>query len=161
MEKIDDKTMALLTPMGDSDHAESAPPAEPSGLRVAALLRAVDAEHETALRAGASADDNEEPHDSSHADGRLSAISTVRNLIRAHLGEPTPAERAAAEVLALDVSEEGIDPEGDDYALRLVQRINAWMDSDDETIAGRRAALLECAAVAIDGILACDAKGGA
>lgn len=70
-----------------------------------------------------------------------------------------------AEVMALDVSEEDIDPDGDDYALRLVQRINAWMDSDDETIAGRRAALLECAALSIAGILACDAaakqKGGA
>lgn len=132
--------------------------AAPSGLRVAALLEALkdaaDAEH----RLGElylSGDPIGDAHDAARDAYRESA-----RLIRQHLGDPTAEERAAAEVLAVDASEEDIDPEGDDYALRLVQRINAWMDSDDETIAGRRAALLECAAVAIAALLACDAADG-
>ena len=134
--------------------------AAPGGVAVAGLLAELERERDSAKQCRALAAADGKPEIAAEYAGRHDA--TVRDiaLIRHRLGQPTPEQKAAAEVLACDLSDMP-DLAHDPCAstVEIQDWINAWFSNPDTSNAGRRAILLKCAAM---GIVACDAeKGGA
>jgi hypothetical protein len=122
---------------------------------VAALLAAVDEDLNDAIKRLAEAEEDKNSRKAWIESARKFALIHVADLIRTHLDEPAPEERAAAEVLALApaLADIGGGPGTVD---------EAWRDIGREAQEQRgRDGLLTIAMLAIHGALACDAKGGA
>lgn len=124
------------------------------GLRVAALLKAVEARASKARSLARSGD---------HEDGKETGFTAAADLIRQHIGEPTPEERAATEVIAALPAIMQMDGNPGSPA-RVLRHIARECRHPASRVGFRTIAALALAGT-LAGTLACDAvteqKGGA
>lgn len=133
--------------------------AAPAGLRVAALLAEIDDLTDAAVKTA-----NASPFaaDRNRASALALAYANATTAIRQHLGEPTPTERAAAEVLAHDASDviPSATPRILDEIAMEIEQAREYLGFARADRAGYRIARI--ARLALAGIVYCDAaKGGA
>ena len=136
--------------------------AAPGGVAVAGLLGALSAAAEEIDRVRAIGDRAERETDA-FFDGEKHGLLEARKMAREHLGDPTPEQRAAAEVLALG---QRYQPDSETSAADYLDHIETLaseelpLDVPWEEVRTDRDRCLWAAAMALCGIVACDAKPG-
>ena len=136
--------------------------AAPGGVAVAGLLGALSAAAEEIDRVRAIGDRAERETDA-FFDGEKHGLLEARKMAREHLSDPTPEQRAAAEVLALG---QRYQPDSETSAADYLDHIETLasgglpLDEPWEEVKTDRDRCKWAAAMALAGMVACGAKPG-